>query len=199
MIRRQLTLLFLTFFTLLCVPSDVRAQQSLGFHSSQFHSSHGDESVTASSSYGWQIALVDGGAALLLLSAASNDSESIGLLGIGGYLVGGPIVHSAHGNAKRAVGSLALRVVLPVVGARLLISMNECDPQITDFCGEDEMVYRIIGGGIGVMAAGALDWFLLGRQKKKETTPALSLGGVRVQPTLYPSASGAQLGVMGQF
>lgn len=192
--RRPLpTLLFLSF-ALLCIPSAAWAQAGLGFPSSG-----GGSPTPPSDSYGWQIGLVDATSIVLVLSAASSDSESTGMLGIGGYLLGGPIVHARHGNLGRGFGSLALRVGLPVLVAKLATGMDDCDPEYQDFCGEDEMAYRIMGGLVGVFAAGALDWFVLGRVEKNETPPGLQVGGIRLQPTLYPSDSGAQLGVLGQF
>ena len=80
---------------------------------------------------------------------------------------------------------------------KLATGLNDCDPQFEDHCGEDDMPLTLIGGFVGVVAASTIDWFVLGSVKTKEKS--LTLGGVSVQPTVYPTESGAQLGMVGQF
>jgi hypothetical protein len=41
---------------------------------------------------------------------------SLGVLGVGLYLFGPPLIHLSHDNPGRAAGSLALRVALPLAG-----------------------------------------------------------------------------------
>jgi len=57
--------------------------------------------------YGWQTLLVDLGSVLTI---------PLGGVGLAGYALGAPIVHLAHGQVGRGVGSLGLRLALPLVG-----------------------------------------------------------------------------------
>ncbi|HMA96486.1 MAG TPA: hypothetical protein VKP30_27560 [Polyangiaceae bacterium] len=76
-------------------------------------------------SYALQTLLVDGVsfATVLLGSALSQPGDNQGLYpgtwlaaaGIGGYVLGAPIVHFSHGNIGRGLGSLGLRAALPIV------------------------------------------------------------------------------------
>ena len=63
------------------------------------------------SSYAPQIAAMDGGA--ILFGALFQSPIAFA----GAYAIGAPIVHWAHGNAAEGFESLALRIVVPVVGA----------------------------------------------------------------------------------
>ena len=48
--------------------------------------------------------------------------STFGLLGLSTYVLGGPIVHFAHGNAGKGFASLGLRVGAPLRVARSQIS-----------------------------------------------------------------------------
>ena len=199
--KQYLLSLLLLSLTLSLAPSDAFAQSGFSFVSPApgYESPDQGSAAPPSASYGWQIGLVDGASILLFLSGAGSDNESTGMLGIGGYLLGGPMVHSGHGHHGRALGSLALRVGLPVLLAKVAVGFDNCDPQTVDYCGEDELAHRLLGGMIGVLAASSLDWFVLGREEADESRAGIPLGGLRLQPTLVPTASGAQLGVVGHF
>ncbi len=69
--------------------------------------------------YGWQILVTDVATVAttaVLLSVEHNESYGQYHF-MGGYLSGGPIVHLTHRNYGQAVGSLAMRAALPVIGA----------------------------------------------------------------------------------
>lgn len=196
-IKRQLPPLLLFLLPLALLSSTTHAlAQPMNFASPEYST---QAPTPPSQSYGWQIGLVDTAALVLVSAAAGSDNERAGMLGIGGYVLGGPIVHATHGNPGRAVGSLMLRIGLPLVIGRLATGFNDCDPQVEDHCGEDDMPLQVLGGLVGVLAASTIDWFVLGSVKAKEKPAGLTLGGVTVQPTLYPTESGAQLGMVGQF
>jgi hypothetical protein len=70
--------------------------------------------------YGAQTLAMDGIAlGLLVLGASSESGELIGLSGLT-YLLGGPIVHAAHGRAGMSFASLGVRIGFPIGGALLL-------------------------------------------------------------------------------
>jgi len=70
--------------------------------------------------YGWQTLLADGAAAglvgLAILSPDGNGANVLGTASFVTYLVGGPIIHWAHGHGAKGWGSLGLRVGLPLAG-----------------------------------------------------------------------------------
>jgi hypothetical protein len=100
--------------------------------------------------YGWQILLTDG-AALASIGLASNGS-GWGDLALALYLGGGPVVHFAHENGAKGLGSLGLRVVAPVgsalVGGLLGAMVGGC----TNDCGD---VFHpsavLVGAGAGFL------------------------------------------------
>ena len=122
--------------------------------------------------YGWQILLVDVPAfAVTALSIRTSGtlSATLGIIGIGGYLAGGPIVHALHKREGGVVaGSVALRVVLPLIGGFVGAAAgysrdcrsgtNSGDGQSLDgLCGLTSLVDAVLGVGIGALTASILD------------------------------------------
>lgn len=124
----------------------------------------------ASRWYGWQTLATDGAAvALTGLSLASDGSTSRAMFGVGGlgaFVLGGPIVHAAHGRWGAAAGSLALRVVTPlggaVVGALAGASASEDDGVVGL---ANAVVGMLVGFTIGTGAASAVDSAALAHEK----------------------------------
>jgi len=115
--------------------------------------------------YGWQLLSGDGTALLLLIAAgASSDQKShisdvLGYSALGAYLVGGPVIHVAHRNPGRALGSLALRAGLPILFGALGSTLENCSGDNDyDLCG---LPGAIFGGGLGIATAITLDAGLL--------------------------------------
>jgi hypothetical protein len=82
--------------------------------------------------YGWQTLIVDGSVLLLLPLALGAETQNAGsnaalALAVGGYALGAPIVHLAHGNYGRAAGSFALRVTLPLLAVAQFASAPSSD------------------------------------------------------------------------
>lgn len=153
--------------------------------------------------YGWQILLTDVASVAAGVAVGKDDHPDKGFAVFGGgYVLGGPIVHLSHGNPGRAVGSLALRVGLPALGAWALFGPEpECHdtPETEGSCGED-VIARAVGGTllalVGMTTASLLDWTVMG----------LSIEEVPVEPglTLVPQVSAGgggslQFGVLGRF
>lgn len=70
--------------------------------------------------YGWQTLVLDGAthsvAALALFAEATQEIGAlIGVVGGLEYLLGGPVVHWAHGHGGRGAASLGLRLATPIV------------------------------------------------------------------------------------
>lgn len=96
-----------------------------------------------------------GGGVGVALATQKDTVLSNGLLLAGGfgYLLGGPAVHVAHERYGRAVGSLALRFALPIVGAGIGAMLATCSGNEL-VCGGGEMA---AGMAAGVVAASAID------------------------------------------
>ncbi|HEY3818191.1 MAG TPA: hypothetical protein VGL81_13520 [Polyangiaceae bacterium] len=92
--------------------------------------------------YGWQILLVDGGSLALL---------PLGGAGLVTYAVGPAVVHAAHGRAAPAIGSVLLRVGLPLVLglAGLWVGTVATRP---DQNSNDIATGPIFGGALGLLA-----------------------------------------------
>jgi hypothetical protein len=72
--------------------------------------------------YGWQVMATDGAAIALLLGGAavadgghSKIADSLYVLSLGAYAVGGPVIHGFHGEGGRGVLSLGMRLALPAL------------------------------------------------------------------------------------
>src|SRR4051794_39143549 len=58
--------------------------------------------------YGWQVLLADGASFALMASAIAARSPVPGLVGVGGYVLGGPLVHALHQRPLQVFQSLGL-------------------------------------------------------------------------------------------
>jgi len=141
--------------------------------------------------YGWQILASDATTLVtstLLLGSLRN--ENYGLVNLyGGFVLGGPIVHGVHGNPGRALGSLALRVVLPTAGG--LIGCAAYDGH-NEFFGC--LPGAALGLAIGMGGAIALDSGVLGYTDGKPEPRTLG-----VVPSASFSRTGATFGLQGIF
>jgi len=104
----------------------------------------------------------------------------------GGYLLGAPIVHLAHGNPGRAVASLGLRVGLPVAFVGVGTVLEDCQGQ--DFCG---LASVLIGVPLGMATAIALDAAVLSRDTVKRP--------FAIVPTATLGTRSATVGLSGAF
>jgi len=133
---------------------------------------------TVSHWYGWQTLATDGASLLLMVAAASASdapgSEEMAWLALGGYLGGGPIVHLAHGEPARALGSLALRGGLPILTGVVGSQLEDCSPS-SDFCG---LGGAVLGGMAGILTAIVIDSALLGHERVVVQTSRVPMVGV---------------------
>jgi len=100
----------------------------------------------------------------LVVSGLAADKPVLGLLGLGVYLAGAPIVHGAKGHRDRAVLSVGVRVAAPTLlgylGCKLIGDRsNHSHSFIPNRFG------CALGLGIGVLAGGAgaevVDWLFI--------------------------------------
>jgi hypothetical protein len=130
--------------------------------------------------YGWQIVLVDAGTIGLGIAAKS------GAIGGAGYLLGGPIVHLAHGDYVEAGVDLGLRAALPLGGAIVGDKISGC----TGACDAPGAGF-LLGGMAGGAVALIVDYTFLsnhGRPYEARTTAAFT-----------PAAGGGVLTLAGRF
>ncbi len=154
--------------------------------------------------YGWQTIIVDG-MSLLVVPAMADETKSTSLLalGVGGYALGGPIVHLAHGEVARGAASLGLRVGLPFLGALggAMVDGNSCSGEI---CRMDRVV---LGGALGVLAAVVVDSAALAYERvqdepaaAKATPPSPRRSRVALSPLAGPRKNGGfDVGIGGVF
>ena len=130
--------------------------------------------------YGWQTLTVDAGAITLGIALMLEpDSAGVGAsMLLGGYLLGGPIVHAGHGAWGKAAASLGTRVGAPFAGAILAVAFTECGD---DWC---ELGYAVVGGMLGAVGAIALDAAVYAYEPVPEPArPALALSPILVPGT----------------
>lgn len=149
--------------------------------------------------YGWQTLGTDAFAvASIAIAIASEEGDVLPGLGLGTYVLGGPIVHASHGNWGRAAGSFGMRTAFPVITGAVVYALNTCEPDdptddtdSDDWCELGWGLAALTGGVIGTSIASVIDASVLGWQRE-EPTPKLT-------PTLGVTQTSALLGVAGQF
>jgi hypothetical protein len=136
----------------------------------------------------------------LLVGAAKADSskgEGVAKLAVGVYLLGAPTIHVAHDRPGHALGSLALRAGLPLVGGLIgaaLEPKRHCDDSFDECDGDGVGGPALLGFMTGAVAAIIVDSTVLSDGRAPKARP---------QPTWTPTAgatrSGFALGVSGSF
>ncbi len=137
---------------------------------------------TTTRRYGMEIFAADG----LLVAVALGTGRGEPLIGLA---LTGPVIHGVHGRGSAAVGSLFLRVTVPVAGA--WIGSATCGEDTTEdsFSCLDNAVF---GFAAGAAVAFGIDYFLLAR-KTVETS------AVRVQPAVSVTRTASTAGLRLDF
>jgi len=135
--------------------------------------------------YGWQTLATDGTAFLMIYAAAqsrSGDGAGLAYGSLAMYNLGAPLVHFAHRNFGRGLGSLAVRSL----------------PSILVFGEPRDRDYTLaLLTLVSVPTMIALDAALLAREDEEE--PPMPRSGMKVAPTATATQSGGMLGVAGLF
>jgi len=114
--------------------------------------------------YGSVIAVTDLAAIVTASVAGGAQSGQGAIVGAGIYLLGGPLVHLAHGRPSRAVGSFALRLFLPAGGGLVggLVASAAQSGCHGEMCGLGILAGLVLGGGLGALSAMIVDAAYLG-------------------------------------
>ena len=143
--------------------------------------------------YGWQTLIVDGVAIVVTPLEPA--------FGIGTYLLGGPVVHTANGRPLIGIGDLGLRAGAPFVvgiaGALIGAAINEGNGwNSSEFGG------FVLGFFTGIVSAVVIDASLLARERVPVTDDAARSAprAASIAPLLSPRpAGGVDVGVGGTF
>ena len=135
-----------------------------------------------------------------------DDNEAIGNFGLAGgvatYALGGPILHVAHEQPGRALGSFALRLGLPGAGILIVAGLaSSCQSGGEGWC---EVGAVVVGGTVmlgGFVTAMIVDDGFLGRapkaQPKNETRASSFQAGLA--PLIDPKKRSVGLSLVGAF
>ncbi len=149
----------------------------------------GKDSGFTPTHYGWQILVVD--AATLTATYGALFAEEVTLFGaaFGGYVAGGPIVHAVRGNWGRALGSGAMRFLLPATG--LVVGFGGCSWEDNATC-HDPILYA----SIGVATASLIDALFLADDRPSPRRPDSDW---QITPSAMAGPRGGSLGFTGTF
>jgi hypothetical protein len=145
--------------------------------------------------YGWQMMVLDAvPIALVGVTAGNIDSDTVGpaLLGLPVFALGGPIIHLAHERPVAALGSLGLRVTVPLLFAAAAAG---------DGCHDcaDPTGPALTWGAIGMAAVTMVDATFLGREKPKEEKPRAWYAITSISPAVDPVRKTAGVSMGGTF
>ncbi len=155
---------------------------------------------TESVDYGRQVMIADSvGLGFFLTSIAllQQDSPHFTTIGVSGaaagaiLLFGGPAVHLNHGQPKRAITSLAIRIGLPVLVGTLGAGIGEVADRSDTLT---SLTYGLAGVAAGLVGAQIIDWFYL-----SEVTESKTGVQTRVQISSMPVQGGMALGIGGSW
>jgi hypothetical protein len=144
-----------------------------------------DAGVTRRHWYGWQTLVVDAIPALGLIGVAANqrssDTDGIVIALVTTYFLGGPIVHAAHGHVGKALLSVGIRSLGPL----LILAGADADNG-----GNGAGAPLIVLGVLAIPAAIAIDSAAIARE---DVTPedASILNRIAAAPWVDPKTGGA--------
>lgn len=100
--------------------------------------------------------MVDAGALGIGFAGLAAKSAPLAMIGYGTWVASGPSAHLAHGNPGRALGSVGMRLSLPVLGAVVGCRLSPPDPFLG--CTEGIATGFLAGMGIATVLDAAVAW-----------------------------------------
>jgi len=160
----------------------------------------GDDTRLERSWYGWQVLAVDGVAAGLFATAAATDSRPVLNTGIVVYALSAPVVHGVHLRPWPAVGSLALRLVVPAFFGFMGAASVSCTREYADEPEGEECIDRQNRRAIGGLIAGAavatgIDASLIAFELRPVAPPRSERALLPASVTVAPILDARTLGV----
>lgn len=116
----------------------------------------GPQPSAGASWYGYQTASADATAGALTALSFQTNSGAASWAAIGVYLLGAPLVHAAHQRPLAALGSLGLRIGVPLLAAAVGAATADCTNRVVndENC---EFGPSIVGLGVGIVVAAIID------------------------------------------
>jgi hypothetical protein len=146
--------------------------------------------------YGSRLMLADGASLALGFAGAVTSTGPVALTGLGGMVLGAPVVHLVEGQRGRALGSLGLRLVLPIAGGALAAWSEERGNKGGE-CNCMGGALAFVGGmALGMGVAMVVDAAFLGWRYQPATTRQTS---VSVIPSFALAPGGGSVGLAGRF
>lgn len=161
--------------------------------------------------YGWQVLLVDAGSLVVMIGGAAAQSGAVGATGGLIYLGGPAVVHFAHGNVAKGLGSMGLRLGAPLAGTLLGFGIGAAS------CSSSREQTSCVGAGMalgflgGYLAGISIDAGLLAYEDVKADQPAQAASrhtaprvakpapSLRVLPSAAVTPQGGSVGLVGTF
>jgi hypothetical protein len=146
-------------------------------------------------SYRGQVLGADGAAVGLVFLAAMNgmadgrstNTTSLLELGATTYLIGAPLIHLVHDRGKAALGSLGLRIALPVIGGLIA---GRVSGSCSDYCSDNDTAI-FLGVLTGLVSATVIDAVFLADADPKPSATHLAVTPLR--------GGGTAFGLAGSF
>lgn len=149
--------------------------------------------------YGYQTLLVDI-AGIGMGVGAAGGGYPLAITGLATYLVGGPIVHAAHGNGAKVAIDIGVRLGAPTAGAitgGLIACAGGCRGDFGALAG---VAGGLFGAGIGAVTAIVIDAAVLAREPaERRATEAKWDGKPVVRPEVSSLPGGGAVGLSGAF
>jgi hypothetical protein len=147
--------------------------------------------------YGWEPLAADAGSVALGLAglaAHGSTGQTLMLAGAGGFVIGAPAIHSAHGHSGKAALSLLLHTTCPLLGL-FFGSLAGA------FSGSGHALDSTVTAGftVGAVTASAIDAFVLAREDVTPAPPPPPDLRARIEPRVAPTRGGALVGIGGTF
>ncbi|WP_437286803.1 hypothetical protein [Sorangium sp. So ce406] len=147
--------------------------------------------------YGWQHLLVLGGSLVLVPVALSAEAPELLLLSYSGFLLGGPIIHSAHEHVGKSLASLGLNVGCTLVGG-FIGAANAGRADEGDWVNPKAVAF-ILGGSLGLLTANIVDIAALPYEEKVRKPDSHAANRLRLAPQIGFAPQGATFGFGGTF
>ena len=154
--------------------------------------------------YGWQTLVVLGiSTGTIALSTLDRNGSVAAItvpIGLGGFLLGGPIVHWAHGKTVKGFISLGMNAGAVLVGAGVGASVSCAAGCSSSQGGFFVFFAAAVSSGIALVSANIVDVAVFAYDERPAQRPA-SVGGLpfTLAPTLDVRKDRASFGLMGTF